>query len=502
MDVSQLNTALFSLLVLYILWFLTRKLYSNGKKNLPPSPPKLPIIGNLHQLGHLPHRSLWKLSRKYGPLMLLHLGNKPTLVVSSAEVAKEIFKNHDISFAGKPVLSVPKRIFCDLKDVINLPYGDQWRKLRSIFVNQLLNSKRVKSFNSIMDEETYLLMERIKKLSLLEVPVNLTEMFASLTNDTICRSAFGKKYSETKHGRRFLEKMSETVGLLFNFTIGEFVPWLAWINWLNGFDAKVDRVAHEKDGILDAVIQEHFDAVGEAANDGSRETFVNILVGIYKGDTPGISIDKESVRAVILDVFGAGTETSATTLGWVMTELIRNPDVMKKLQVEVREIMNGKQHITDNDLEKMHYLKAVIKENFRCHPPVAIYLHESREDVNLMGYDIPSGTMVLFNAWGLGRDPAWWDEPEKFMPERFINSSTDFKGFNYQFIPFGAGRRICPGISFATASIERVLVNLMHKFDWALPNGAKGEDLDVIEQPGLTIGRKNPLIVVATKCYF
>lgn len=181
-----------------------------------------------------------------------------------------------------------------------------------------------------------------------------------------------------------------------------------------------------------------------------------------------------------------------------MTELIRHPGVMKKLQDEIREIMKGKQHITDDDLQKMHYLKAVIKETFRCHPPVAIYFHAAREYVNLMGYDIAPETMVLVNAWAIGRDPACWDEPEKFMPERFLNSSVDFRGFDFHLIPFGAGRRICPGLGFAATAIEHTVANLMQKFDWALPDGAKGEDLDVTERPGFTIGRKNPLIVVAS----
>ncbi|KAK6148263.1 hypothetical protein DH2020_019175 [Rehmannia glutinosa] len=401
----------------------------------------------------------------------------------------------------KPVLSAPKKIFYDLTDLINLQYGDQWRKIRSIFVHELLSSTRVKSFNTIREEEIALMVERIKQCYLSSSPVNLTNMFMTLTNDLICRSAFGKKHSETGHGKKFLDIMDEAVALLFNFTIGEFVPWLGWINKLNGFNASLDRCARVRDEILDAVIEDHLSRGSNGDDDKSKENFVDILLGIYKGNTPGVSIDLISLKAVILDVFGAGTETSATTLVWVMTELIRNPPVMKKLQDEIREIMKGKQQITDDDLQKMHYLKAVIKETFRCHPPVAIYFHAAREYVNLMGYDIAPETMVLINAWAIGRDPACWDEPEKFIPERFLNSSMDFRGFDFQLIPFGAGRRICPGLGFAAAAIEHTVANLMQKFDWALPDGARGKDLDATERPGFTIGKKEPLIVVPTKSY-
>ncbi|KAI3454394.1 hypothetical protein Pfo_011057 [Paulownia fortunei] len=320
MDEFQLCAVFFTLLVLFYAWYL-RRLKSAGNKKLPPSPPTLPVIGNLHQLGQLPHRSLWDLSRKHGPVMLLQFGSKPTLVVSSAQVAKEIMKTHDLAFAGKPVLSAPKKIFYDLKDVINLPYGDQWRKLRSIFVHELLSSTRVKSFNSIREEETALLLEQIKQCCLSSSPVNLTTMFATLTNDLICRAAFGKKHSETGHGKKFLDSMDEVVGLLFNFTLGEFIPWLSWINRLNGFNAALDMYAKKMDEILDAVIEKHLNK----DPDGSKDNFVDILLGIYKGNTPGVSIDLITVKGVILDVFGAGTETSATTLVWVMTELIRNP---------------------------------------------------------------------------------------------------------------------------------------------------------------------------------
>ncbi|KAL7138872.1 hypothetical protein ABFS83_09G011700 [Erythranthe nasuta] len=466
-------------------------------KNSPPSPPALPIIGNLHQLGKLHHRSLHQLSKKYGPLMLLHLGSKPTLVVSSADVAKQILKTHDLAFSDKPALTTFKKIFYDLNDVLTLPYGDQWRKLRSVFVHDLLSNTRVKAFSPVRDEEIRILVNKIR--SRCDSSVNLTDTFVSFANDLICRAAFGKKrMSETEHGKKFLDAMGKAVGLLSKVTLGDFVPWLGWINRLNGFNAELDRCASVKDDVMDAVIEEHL-KVGPT---GSGDSFVDILLGIYKGNTPGVSIDLISVKALILDVFGAGTETSATTLVWIMTDLIKHPAVMKKLQEEVRHVMQEKQHITDEDIRKMQYLKAVVKEAFRYHPTITMVVHSSREYVNLMGcYDIPPKTMVMINTWAIGRDPSYWDEPERYMPERFLNSTVDTKGFDFQLIPFGAGRRICPGIGFAETSIEHTIANLVHKFDWALPDGMKGEDLDVTEKYGISLRKKLPLMVVPTsKC--
>lgn len=181
-----------------------------------------------------------------------------------------------------------------------------------------------------------------------------------------------------------------------------------------------------------------------------------------------------------------------------MSELIRNPAAMKTLQNEVREA--GKQgKIKEEDLDKMVYLKAVIKESLRLHPPVPLLLpHESTQDTEVMGFDIVSGTCVVINAWAIGRDPWLWENPEEFRPERFLDTSIDFRGHHFELIPFGAGRRGCPGIAFATCVLELALAKLVNNFDFGLPNGGSGVDLDMTEASGITIHRKSPLFVLIT----
>lgn len=181
-----------------------------------------------------------------------------------------------------------------------------------------------------------------------------------------------------------------------------------------------------------------------------------------------------------------------------MTELLRHPTIMKKLQDEIRGAMNGKHHITEDELLKMPYLRVVIKEIFRLHPPLPIFARVTRDHVNLMGYEIAPKTMVVINAWAIGHDPSCWDEPEKFIPERFFNLSRDFSGLDFHLIPFGFGRRVCPGLGFATAVLDHVVANLMLRFDWALPDGAASEDLDVTERLGFTIVKDTPLNVFAS----
>ncbi|GAB2269752.1 hypothetical protein Dimus_004674 [Dionaea muscipula] len=207
----------------------------------------------------------------------------------------------------------------------------------------------------------------------------------------------------------------------------------------------------------------------------------------------GFPVGRDTIKALIMDVFAAGIDTTYTVLEWAMTELLRHPLVMKQLQAEVRGIVGTREEISESDLEEMKYLKAVMKETLRLHPPIPLLV--PRE---LNGYDISAGTRVFINAWAIHTDPVHWEEPEKFRPERFLDSSVDFKGQDFPLIPFGAGRRGCPGISFAVANNEFVLANLMHRFDWALTAATEGATLDMSETAGLTAHRKNPLITVAT----
>ncbi|KAL0417241.1 UNVERIFIED_CONTAM: cytochrome [Sesamum latifolium] len=201
-----------ALVSLFLLWAITKWFYKPAaNKKLPPSPWKLPILGNFHQLGSLPHRSLQSLAEKHGPLMLLNFGAVPTLVVSSADAAREIMKTHDLIFADRPQSSISKRLLYNFKDVSVAPYGEYWRQLKSICVLQLLSNKRVQSFHSIREEETALLVKKIRKSSF---PVNLSEMFGELTNDVVCRSAFGRKFSEGENGKKFLSLLTEFLELL------------------------------------------------------------------------------------------------------------------------------------------------------------------------------------------------------------------------------------------------------------------------------------------------
>ena len=197
-------------------------------------------------------------------------------------------------------------------------------------------------------------------------------------------------------------------------------------------------------------------------------------------------------------MFAAGTDTTFIVLDWAMTELILNPNVLEKVQAEVRSVLGERRVVLESDLPKLNYMKAVIKETFRLHPPAPVLVpRESIEHVRIDGYDIPAKTRVFVNAWAIGRDPETWEDPETYKPERFLDSPIDFRGQDFELIPFGAGRRICPAISFGIASVELALAQILHSFDWELPPGVSAKDLDMTEVFGITMHRKYGLEVLA-----
>ncbi|OMO72249.1 Cytochrome P450 [Corchorus capsularis] len=487
--------------ILLIKWL--RKPFSANRKRLPPSPPSLPILGNLHQLGEDPPVALKSLAKTYGPLMMIRLGRLPVLIASSADAAREIMKTHDTIFSNRPIFPSDEKILVGSKGFSMAPYGEYWRQMRSICALHLLSNKTVQSFKPLREEETALFIEKINKSSLLTLPVDLTQTLATLTNDFVCRVAFGRKYGDDGE-QNFKEVLDECMLLLGGWDIGNFIPWLAWISHLNGLNSRYNRVAKWLDNFLDKVIDEHIDdrrrLGGSSGSEVNNKDLVDVLLEIQKNDTiSGFSLERESMKGSILDIFIGGSDTTTTVLEWSMTELLRHPKVMKQVQDEVRQIGIGKSSIKEEDLDKMHYLKAVIKETLRLYPPVPLLVPRlSSHDVKIMGYDIPAGTTVLTNAWAIGRDPATWDEPDEFRPERFLNSPIDFKGNDFRAIPFGAGRRSCPGLSFAMAMSEIVLANLVYKFDWSLPGGVTGQDLDMTQSSGLIGRRKVHLKAVAT----
>ncbi|RZC67108.1 hypothetical protein C5167_010799 [Papaver somniferum] len=489
----------FSITLLVLLWKqLTRK---NRNGRLPPGPRRIPLIGNLHQLGGgSPHVSLKRLSDEYGPLMFLKLGSIPTLVVSSRDMAKEILKTHDLVLTNRPMFYAPTKISYGGSDIAFARYGEHWREVKKIAVLELLSAKRVLSYRAVREKETSLVIDFVRTSASSSVPINLSEIFLCLISNVVCQVAFGMKFEAEKGYEAGLSNLYmmllETQNLLAGFNTGDLFPWMSWIHKFDGLETRLEKNFRQADKFYEQVFNEHVNR--NKSSKTGVEDFVDVLLRTQTDPSYNISLTKDHIKGILMDIFVAGSDPAAATLVWSMTELIKNSTVMKIAREEVRTKIGTKKMVEESDLHKLSYTKLVIKEALRLHPPAPLLLRETNEACTINGYEIPVKTKVIINGNAVSTDPKYWENPEEFQPERFLNNISDFKGQDFEMLPFGGGRRGCPGMNFAAVLVELVLANFLHCFDWKLPCGMKAEDIHMKEASGLTMHKKVPLCLLAS----
>lgn len=502
---EQLSYGSFGLIALAtVLFSLVLRQALGGKDTgakLPPGPWNLPVIGSLHHLvsTKLAHRAMLRLSRRHGPLMLLMLGEVPTVIASTPEAAMEVLKTNDLAFATRPSGPTVDVVSSGGKGLVFAPYGEHWRQMRKVCVVELLSTRQVWRIESIKQDEVAYLVEYVAAASPV---VNLGKAVAKLTSNVIARAAFGGKCPQQEEYLRELGRMALLVG---GFSLVDLFPSSRLVRWLSGAERDVRRSHGRVQRIVGDIIQERKEKKLPSGATRDDEDLLDVLLRLQKEDTFRFPLTSEIIAAVIFDIFGAATDTTAATLEWAMAELIRNPRAMARAKLQVRQSLGqGRSAVTSADLGDLHYLRMVIKETLRLHPAGPLILRASQQNCQVMGYDIPKGTHVTVNAFAVGRDPAHWGEDaEEFRPERFEESgatSVDYKqGTQMEFIPFGAGRRQCPGGLFATTTIELVLANLLYHFDWAIPGGAGPETLDMSEVFGIILHAKTSLCLEAIR---
>ncbi|XP_066387907.1 dolabradiene monooxygenase-like [Miscanthus floridulus] len=475
-----------------------------SKLNLPPGPWTLPLIGSVHHLVSNPviHRGLRDLSRKHGSLMMLRLGEVPTLVVSSAEAAETVTKMHDIAFADRYVNATLAVLTFNGTDFAFGAYGERWRQLRKICVLELLSAARVRSFQRVREEEVVRFLGSLAASASVGAAVDLTKMISRLINDTFVMECIGSRY---EHRDEYLDALATGVQQTSVLTMADLFPSSRLMQMLGTAPRKALACRNRITRILDEIIREKREAMAMDRGDKAEahDGLLSVLLKLQKEDTLPIPLTNDTIVALMFDLFGAGSDTSSTTLNWCMTQLVRHPVAMSRAQAEVREAFKGKSALTEDDLAaaELDYLKLVVKETLRLHCPVPLLIpRRCRETVQVMGYDVPKGTAVFVNVWAVCRDPKYWDATaEEFRPERFEektkSSGVDFKGTNYEFLPFGSGRRMCPGVNLGLANIELALASLLYHFDWKLPRGMEPKDVDDGEAAGLILKKKTGLVL-------
>nr|XP_043635099.1 parthenolide synthase-like [Erigeron canadensis] len=505
MDIFTMPSWLFlsAILILFLfnifLYALT-SIKSSMKLNLPPSPLKLPIIGNLHQLlSKHRHQALWQLSHKFGPVMLLHFGAKPYIIISSSVMAEEVLKTKDLLFCTRPYFKSTKTLTYNYLDIAFSPYDNHCKEMRKVFVSELLGPKRAGLFNNVTEME---IDDLVRSLSLNSpgTAINLEEKLLALVFGIVCKIAFGKSYKKESSGGVALKKMLEEAKHMLGGSIGDHFPIIGPIvDKLSGWNHRLEKCFSNLDRYAQTILEEHLET-GESEINEHEKDFVHALIDLSTNTNTGESpLTKDDMKALIMDVLTGGTDTIVGTMVWAMAEIARNPRVMNKLQKEIRSCIGMKQKVRTSDITKMTYLKMVVKETLRLHPTAPLLIpRECLQRCKLGGYDVLPGTRVLVNAWGIGRDPiTWGDNSSEFYPERFnVNLEGDFRGSNFDMVPFGGGRRSCPAVNQATTITELTIANLFYWFDWEVPNGLRNEQLDMEEEGSLVVLRRNGLSLV------
>ncbi|KAK7247480.1 hypothetical protein RIF29_42363 [Crotalaria pallida] len=469
---------------------------SRKKKRLPPGPRGLPILGSLHMLGKNPHRDLHKLAQKHGPIMHLRLGFMPTIVVSSPQAAELFLKTHDLVFAGRPPVQAAKYIAWEQRNLSFGEYGSYWRNMRKMCTLELLSHAKINSFRSMRQEELGLLIKLLREAANDGAGVDISAKVATLSADMSCRMVLGRKYVDKDLDEKgFKAVMQEGMDLAATPNIGDYIPYVGALD-LQGLIKRMKVMHKIFDDFLEKVIDEHMQSENR---EEKIKDFVDVMLGFVGTEESEYRIERPNIKAILLDMLAGSMDTSATAIEWAFSELMKHPRVMKKLQMELETVVGMKRNVEESDLDKLKYLDMVIKESMRLHPVAPLLIpHQSMEDCMVGDFFIPKKSRVIVNAWAVMRDPGAWADPEKFLPERFEGSNIDVRGQDLQLIPFGSGRRGCPGLQLGMTVVRLVVAQLVHCFDWKLPNDMLPIDLDMTEHFGLTMPRANHLVVIPT----
>ncbi|KAM4087574.1 hypothetical protein ACB094_07G004600 [Castanea mollissima] len=482
--------ALIVMASLAALAFLSKLLpFKSHQLKFPPGPKPWPIIGNLNLI-----------AQKYGPIMRLKFGSFPVVVASSAQMAKEFLKTHDHVFASRPKTAAGKYTAYNYHNITWSPYGPYWRQGRKIFLSELFSSKQLESYQYIRVEEMRVFLSNLCILS--GKPIILKDHLFRLTLSIISRIVLSKKYvsDESKNKtsivrpEEFQEMLDELFLLNAVFNIGDWIPWLDFLD-LQGYVKRMKGLRKKFDRFLDHVFDEH-KAKKEGGNDFMPKDTVDLLLQLADDPNIDVKLTYDCIKALTQDLIAGGTDTSATVLEWAMSELIKQPHLIKKATEELDRVIGRERWVEEKDIPQLPYIDAIMKETMRKHPVAGLLApHLAIQDCDVAGYKIRKGTRVFINTWSIGRDPSIWDAPEEFRPERFMGKDIDVKGQNFELLPFGSGRRMCPGYSLGLKVVSSTLANMLHGFNWKLSDNMKCEELSMDEVYGLTTCRKFPLVV-------
>ncbi|CAO1940100.1 unnamed protein product [Urochloa humidicola] len=476
---------------------------SSGEGRLPPSPMAIPLIGHLHLIRPPPHRAFDRIVARYGPLVYLRLGPSTHCVVAgTADAARDLFK-FEASIPERPLTAVTRHLAYDDAGFAFAPYGQHWRFMKRLCMSELLGPRTVEQLRPVREAELAAVLRAARDAAGRGEAMDLSRQLISMSNNAIMRMvASALPGHMTEAARDCAKHVAELVGA---FNLEDYVGLCR--GWdLQGLTRRTREVRDKFDALLEIMITAKEEARRKASSSGeATKDLLDILMDAAEDRSAEVKLTRENIKAFVLDIFTAGSDTTATSVDWMLAHLINHPACLDRLRQELDAVVGGSRLVGEHDVARLPYLQAVFKETLRLQPPAVFAQRETIEPVHVRGYTIPPKTSVFFNIFSIGRDPACWEEPLQFRPERFMpggaGAAVDPKGQHMQLMPFGSGRRACPGMGLAMQAVPAFLAALVQCFDWAVPvpqGQSKAPPLDMEEAEGLVAARKHPLLLIPT----
>ncbi|KAJ6380744.1 hypothetical protein OIU77_029611 [Salix suchowensis] len=492
MNILLIPISFITLLVAY-------RIFQRLRFKLPPGPRPWPIVGNLYDIKPVRFRCFAEWAQAYGPIISVWFGSTLNVIVSNTELAKEVLKENDQQLADRHRSRSAAKFSRDGKDLIWADYGPHYVKVRKVCTLELFTPKRLEALRPIREDEVSAMVESI--FNDCTNPENngktllVKKYLGAVAFNNITRLAFGKRFVNAEgiideQGLEFKAIVSNGLKLGASLAMAEHIPWLRWM-----FPLEEDAFAKHgarRDRLTRAIMDEH--TLARQTSGGAKHHFVDALLTLQEK----YDLSEDTIIGLLWDMITAGMDTTAISVEWAMAELIKNPRVQQKAQEELDSVVGFERVMTEADFSGLPYLQCVAKEALRLHPPTPLMLpHRANANVKVSGYDIPKGSNVHVNVWAIARDPAAWKNPLEFRPERFLEEDVDMKGHDFRLLPFGAGRRVCPGAQLGINLVTSMLGHLLHHFCWTPPEGVKPEEIDMSENPGLVTYMRTPLQAVA-----
>uniref|UniRef100_A0A803Q5V1 Cytochrome P450 n=1 Tax=Cannabis sativa TaxID=3483 RepID=A0A803Q5V1_CANSA len=496
---------LFGLAAFALIWFSwTRKKYLSSKPPLPPGPHGLPLVGYLPFLSSNIHHDYSALAKVYGPIFKFWMGTKLCVVITSPQLIGQVVREQDIVFANRNLSICSSITTYAGHDIAFASYGPEWKNLRKIFIREMSSNTKIDIMYGVRRGEV---RKSIRYLfENINTPVDIGRLAFQTTMDTVINMTIGASLEGDDVAidiGQFKKAVEDLVLINGKFNISDVFPVLKWFD-IQGMARESTKIFQMFEAVFDKAIAKRKNTLNDPVPKAfTRKDFLQYLMELHEDQTSETPITITEIKALLTDTFLAATDTTTTTVEWAMAEILNKPVVLNKIQEELKQVVGLNNNVEDSHLSKLTYLNAVLKETLRLHPPVPFLVpRKSSQSAIVGGYTIPKGATIFLNVWSMQRDPNVWNNSLEFLPERFCGDKIqgdidyNFSGHqNFNYLPFGSGRRICAGISLGEKMVMHLLASFMHCFDWKLPVGTKVEFLDKF---GLVLKKQTPLAAIPT----